>query len=71
MNCDVKSNVVMEIKKDDRSYCLIIPHGAPYGELYDALFKMLQDVVEMSKTAVESAKPAEMPVQIVSDETSA
>ncbi len=49
----------MEIKKNDRVYSLAIPQGAPYGELYDALFNMLQDVVELSKKAADQAKPAE------------
>lgn len=57
MNSTQKALVVLEIEKNGRKYSLSMDMGAPLGEIYDALFAMLQDVSDMSKAAVEKAKP--------------
>lgn len=53
---EISSTIHMEVKKDERVYSLCIPAGAPYGELYDAVYEMLQ---ETSKMATEAVKKAE------------
>jgi hypothetical protein len=60
---DKIGNVHCVVKKEDRTYTFILPIGAPLGEAYDACFKVLEEIVEMSKVAVERAKPAEQPIQ--------
>lgn len=52
---NVKQTLVMETIRNERTYNLILPVGAPYGEAYDAAFEFLNGVLEMSKQAVERA----------------
>jgi len=51
-----KSHIVFEVIKDDRTYMFHIPNGAPYGETYDALYTMLQEVLKLAKQALDSSK---------------
>ena len=56
---DQKLMVHFEVSKNDRTYVLEVPSGAPLGEVYDSLHEMLMAVVDLSKKAAEDAKPAE------------
>jgi len=56
-----------EVKKNDRVYSLHMPVGAPIGEAYDAVFEMLQEILELSKKAVENAKVKEAADVTVAD----
>jgi hypothetical protein len=49
-----KSIVSFQVKKGDNLYSFEIPHGASYGEVYDALFEMLEEVTSLAKQAVEA-----------------
>jgi len=52
--------VVKLVKEvDEKVYSFEMPIGAPFGQSYDVLFEMLQEVIEMSKTAAEKAKREE------------
>lgn len=55
-----KAVVNLEVKKGERTFVFTMPIGSPYGEAYDAAFNVLNEILEMSKKAVEAAKPAEM-----------
>lgn len=63
----ITSRIMIEIKKNERTYGFSIPVGAPFGEAYDAAFEILQEVVEMAKQAVDSTRPSaeqsEQPVE--------
>ncbi len=59
---ELKSVITMEIKIDDRVYVFMMPAGAPFGEVYDVTFKMLEKVVEMAKNASEQARPKDAPL---------
>jgi len=48
--------VKIEVTKDERDYAFTMPIGSPYGEVYDALFEMLQEIVKMSQAAADKAK---------------
>jgi len=53
---NLRSQIVIELEKNDRIYTFCMPFGAPYGESYDAAFEMLQKIVQMAKQAAEQAK---------------
>ena len=53
---DLKSMIVLEFKKNDRIYQLLMPVGAPYGEAYDVCFEALNSILEMAKKATEAAE---------------
>lgn len=55
-----KAVINLEVKKEDRTFVFSMPIGAPFGEAYDAAFTVLNEIQEMSKKAVEHAKPKEM-----------
>ena len=44
-------------EKNGKDYILFIPQGAQYGECYDVLHGMLQDVLALAAKSVEEAKP--------------
>jgi hypothetical protein len=56
---DQKLMVSFEVKKNDRTYALHIPSGAPLGEVYDSLHEMLMEVSKLSTKSAENAKRAE------------
>jgi hypothetical protein len=56
---NVKTSISIEITKDERVYSFVMPAGAPFGQAYDAAFEILQQIVEFSKKAADSAKPAD------------
>lgn len=53
---DYLSQIVIEIKKNDRVYRFEIPMGAPYGEAYDACFEALGGIMELAKNAKDRVK---------------
>lgn len=57
MESNQKLSVVLEIEKNGRLYSFTMPMGAPHGEVYDCLFSLLQDVLELSKKASDKMQP--------------
>jgi hypothetical protein len=55
---ELKSSVIMEVKRNDFVFRLELPVGAPLGDAYEVIFEMLGKVVEMAKESVDKAKPA-------------
>ena len=51
--------VTFEVKKNDRTYTLHVPSGAPLGEVYDSLHEMLMEVSKLSAKSAENAKRSE------------
>lgn len=45
-------------EKGERTYQFIIPVGAPFGEVFDVSFEILNASEELAKQAVENAKKA-------------
>lgn len=60
---EVNGNIHFNVAKSDRLYTFVAPKGGTFGEAYDAAFKVLEHILEMSKAAVEKAKPVEQPAQ--------
>ena len=56
---DIRSHVVIEIKKEDHTFSFHMPLGAPFGKAYDAAYEVLQHIVDLSKKAADQAKQAE------------
>jgi hypothetical protein len=54
---DMKATLTMTVKQNDNIYTFTMPAGSPIGEAYNAAFEVLQNVLELSKDAVERAKP--------------
>jgi hypothetical protein len=50
------SNVILEVKKENRIYTLTLPNNASLGELHDVLYEMRYFVAEKINAAVEADK---------------
>lgn len=62
---DIQSRIIVESKKGEDGkfiFRLDMPVGVPFGMAYDACFEFLNHISEMSRTAVEKARPTEEPV---------
>jgi len=60
---DIQSRIVIESKKGEDGkflFRLDMPVGVPFGMAYDACFEFLTHITEMSRKAVESARPEEV-----------
>lgn len=64
---DIKSTVVIEIKKNDNVYRFEMPVGAPFGECYDAAFQTLNKVSELAKEAADKMNPQAAETQPVEE----
>lgn len=53
---ELKTTLNFEVTKNDRTYRVYIPLGAPYGEAYDAVFSCLEGIVDLQKKGVEQLK---------------
>jgi hypothetical protein len=49
-------------EKNGKNYILFVPQGAQYGECYDVLYELLQDVLSLAKKSVEDVRPKETEV---------
>lgn len=56
---DKKVVICWETKKNDRTYSLHLPVGAPYGDAYGVMFEWLQEITEEIKKATEASRPLE------------
>lgn len=54
---ELKSSVIMEVKRNDFTFNLELPVGAPLGDAYEAVLEMLSKIVEMAKESVEKNRP--------------
>ena len=59
---EMKPRIIFEYNKDERSYRLDIPHGAPLGECYDACFAFLEKLFDKIRENTEKTKP-QQPVE--------
>lgn len=55
---NIKSQIVIEVTKDDHTFSFAMPLGAPFGKAYDAAHDVLMEIIEYSKRAAEQAKQA-------------
>ena len=55
----LKNAPILEIKKEERTYTLILPVNAPLGELHDVLFQMRTFVLEKVAETVNCDKAKE------------
>lgn len=53
---NIRSQVSIEIIKDDHTFTFTMPVGAPFGKAYDAAYDVLQQIIEFSKKAADQAK---------------
>ena len=59
---EIQSRIVVESKKGEDGkfiFRLDMPVGVPFGLAYDACFEFLNHISEMSRAAVEKARPVE------------
>lgn len=56
---DQEGVIVLTVSKGDRKYSFSMPHGANFGEAYDAAHEVLFEIVEMSKRSTERLKRKE------------
>jgi len=57
---DINSVLVIEIKKENRTYTFTMPAGAPIGEAYDAGHQYLEAILKMASDASQKAKPRDI-----------
>lgn len=55
----LKQQVILEVKKDDRSYQLHLPENCPLGEVHDVLFQMRCYVVDRINESQKADAPKE------------
>lgn len=53
---ELKSILALEVVKNERTYRLELPVGAPLGEAYEATWEMLKKIVELVNESVDKAK---------------
>jgi len=56
-NSLIKPFLGINIERGGRKYVFSMEVGSPIGEAYDAAYMVLAELLEMSKRAVENAKP--------------
>jgi len=61
---DVFSQSVFSVTKGERTYQLVVPANAPFGEAMDSCFEILNKLSDMQKTALSAMQqqPAAEPV---------
>lgn len=57
---EMKNCIEFVVKKEERVYSFHMPSGAPFGEIYDAVFEMLNEVVRIAQEAAQKAAPKEI-----------
>ena len=67
---DAQNVISFEIKKDERSYRLEMPAGAPLGEAYEATASFLAEMVRMINEHAEKSQPKEHEKSEVDDSDS-
>ena len=53
-----KSAIIFESVRGERTYQFIIPVGAPFGEVFDVAFEVLNAAEGLAKQAVDAAQKA-------------
>ncbi len=56
---NARTLISLDVEKNGNKYSFHMPMGIPYGEAYDAAFMVLEDILSLSKQAVENAKREE------------
>jgi hypothetical protein len=56
---DIKSLVVLEVKKGEFTFTFNMPVGAKLGDAYEASWECLEKITELIKESVSKAKPGE------------
>ncbi len=64
---EAKHLIAFEYKKDDRTYELLMPNGAPLGEAYEAASTFVSKIAEMINDHSKSLQPKD-PDEDQSDE---
>ena len=54
---DLKTVIVLETHKENRTYTLTMPAGASLGECYDVVHEFLRKVLELAHQSAETIKP--------------
>jgi len=54
---EAKNVISYEFEKEDRVYRLMIPHGAPIGEAYEAAASFLDEMVRMINEHADQVRP--------------
>jgi hypothetical protein len=54
---EVKNEVVLEIKREERLYRMEFPVGAPLGEAYDVCRSFLEKLISSMVEHAEKSKP--------------
>lgn len=57
---EMKNCVEFVVKKNEREYVFHLPQGAPFGEIYDATFEILNEVIRLAQEAAQKAAPKEI-----------
>lgn len=57
---EMKNCIEFVVTKGERTYTFHMPTGAPFGELYDAAFEVLNEVVRLAQEAAQKASPKEL-----------
>ena len=56
---EIKSSLLLEVKKGDYVFRLELPVGSNIGDAYEATWEMLNKITELAKESVDKAKRPE------------
>lgn len=59
---DIKHIVQFCTTKNERLYTFHVPSGAPLGELYDATYEILNEIVKHLQDSAQKAAPKDIPI---------
>ena len=59
---DIKQIIQFCTIKNERLYTFNVPSGAPLGELYDATFEILNEIVKHIQDSAQKAAPKDIPI---------
>ena len=63
---NTKQIVQIEVEKNGRLFVFNIPNGSSYGDSFDAAFEVIQEILKMSKEAVDQMQPKPVEPEIIS-----
>jgi len=55
----LQSSIIVEVKKNEKTYTFHMPYGVPLQDCYDASLEVTKEIVEFSKRMDEQKKAQE------------
>lgn len=60
---NIKSNIEIEITKNEKNYHFVIPMGVSFGEAADAAYEVMQVIQEWAKQSAKTSLETQQPTE--------